>query len=178
MAVETPIVSETLQKTFRDNFPGQVSSGRDIHVSDTIIPIVDFSAETTVTGLRSDLQSAIDFNVTSFDVTNTTTTVLNTTGFWSISAVFNSQGLASGLFGSIFLDDGTTTKLLAKQEVYNGGGSPVEVNILTYNKIILLKTGVSLKIQSNNLAVNVNGTCRQIAALDGTLQNPDGYTGS
>ena len=82
--VDTPIVSEALQKTFRDNFPSQLNSGRDLHVSDVIIPIVDFSTSTAVTGLRQDLQEAIDFNVTTFDVQNANITIINTTGFWYI----------------------------------------------------------------------------------------------
>ena len=52
---ETPIVSESLQKEFRDNFPSQISSGRDLHVSDTIVPIVDFSTTAGVTGLSLSL---------------------------------------------------------------------------------------------------------------------------
>ena len=41
--VDTPIVSEALQKVFRTNFPSQINSGRDLHVSDVVLPIVDFS---------------------------------------------------------------------------------------------------------------------------------------
>ena len=58
---ETPIVSDTLQKTFRDNFPSQISSGRDLHVSDTIVPIVDFSSTAGVSGLSTSLQESLFF---------------------------------------------------------------------------------------------------------------------
>ncbi len=58
---DTPIVSESLQKTFRDNFPSQINSGRDLHVSDVIVPIVDFSTSVATSGISTSLQQALAF---------------------------------------------------------------------------------------------------------------------
>ncbi len=175
--VDTPIVSEALQKTFRDNFPSQLNSGRDLHVSDVIIPIVDFSTSTAVTGLRQDLQEAIDFNVTTFDVQNANTTIINTTGFWKVRAVcLYRTNTAATQNNRLYLDDGTTEKDLF--HIFNNvavGGDPAFINL---DFIILLKAGVEFKIQTGNEGSRISGNCRQVADLSGTLQNPDGYTGS
>ena len=177
--VDTPIVSEALQKTFRDNFPSQVNSGRDLHVSDVVIPIVDFSTSTAVTGLRQDLQEAIDFNVTTFDVRNTTTTVLNTTGFWRVQAVsFMRTQTAVAQNNRFFLDDGTTQKDLFFMDDYVAPGGATVIQGLVLNFVVLLKAGVQFKIFTGNEGSRISGYCRQVADLSGTLQNPDGYTGS
>ena len=82
--VDTPIVSEALQKDFRDNFPSQINSGRDLHVSDVIVPVVDFSTSTAISGLSVNLQEAFDFNLTNTNVINTTTTLTSTPGFYRV----------------------------------------------------------------------------------------------
>ena len=79
--VDTPVVSESLQNTFRQNFPSQVSSGRDLHVSDVIIPTVDFSTVVGTSGLPVSLQQALDFNVTTFSINTSSDTIISTTGF-------------------------------------------------------------------------------------------------
>jgi hypothetical protein len=176
--VDTPIVSESLQKDFRDNFPSQVNSGRDLHVSDVIVPVVDFSASTAISGLEVSMQQAYDFNSTSFNITNTTTTIVNTTGFWKISAMLNGQGLNSTIKAVLFMDDGSTTKEIVDMNVHNGGAGPNTFTSVIWNGIIFLKSGVELKGITNSLAMNLNGICRQVADISGTLVNPDGYTGS
>jgi|TARA_A100001011_G_C14278317_1_gene830350 hypothetical protein len=174
---ETPIVSESLQKDFRTNFPSQISSGRDLHVSDVIVPIVDFSTSTAVTGLGTSLQQALDFNVTTFDVTNANTTVLNTTGFYRIFGNCGTQGnTTSDQKNRIYLDDGSTEKTLI--DFYNRITSGAEDLLAQFDFIVFLKTGVSLKVQTGSERANINGCARQVADISGTLQNPDGYTGS
>ena len=176
--VDTPIVSESLQKDFRDNFPSQINSGRDLHVSDVIVPVVDFSTSTAIAGLEVSLQQAYDFNSTPFSITNTTTTIVNTTGFWKVTAILNGQGFASQIKAKLFLDDGTTTKDIVELNNYNGGAGPNTFTSVIFDGIIFLKTGVSLKGLTDSIAYNVNGICIQVADISGTLINPDGYTGS
>lgn len=175
--VDTPIVSEALQKDFRDNFPSQINSGRDLHVSDVIVPVVDFSTSTAISGLETSMQQALDFTVSVFDVQNTTTTIFNTPGFVRLIALFNGQALASNVFNRIQLTDGTTTKVILEQFINNGGGS-VNTSGVLYDKIIFLNTGVSIQAVSSATSMKITGSARQVADLSGTLVNPDGYTGS
>jgi len=178
--VDTPIVSEALQKDFRDNFPSQVNSGRDLHVSDVIVPVVDFSTSTAISGLETSLQQALDFNSITFDISGTSSTVITSTpGFYRVIGSYSSNLVAtfSGSIIGFALDDGTTTKM-----VYNGkvdgtssGSLFIQAN---YDFIVFLKTGVSLKGVTNSSVQTVVGSARQIADISGTLVNPDGYTGS
>ena len=91
---ETPIVSSSLQQNFRTTFPSQVSSGRDLHVSDVIVPIVDFSSTATGSTLDTNLNNAIDYAMGNFTVVNTTSTIINTPGFWRV--LFNYSLLGTG----------------------------------------------------------------------------------
>ena len=174
--VDTPIVNEALQKDFRDNFPSQISSGRDLHVSDVIVPVVDFSTSTAITGLQTNLQQAFDFNITTFDVANTTTTIINNTGFFRVIALFNAQPLGSST-GALQLTDGTTTKKIFEQNYgHNGSGNGIQDQLIDI--IVFIKAGVSLQATSSSTEVKIIGSSRQIADISGTLVNPDGYTGS
>lgn len=174
--VDTPIVSERLQKDFRDNFPSQLSSGRDLHVSDVVIPIVDFSTSTAVTGLETSLQQAFDFNSTAFKFNGTATnTIINTTGFWKVKGFYiKEQNITSAM--NIFLTDGSTDLIIIDAQTPSNAVNSVP--IVPFDFIVLIKTGVELKCVTNDNQMQFQGICRQVAALDGTLQNPDGYTGS
>jgi hypothetical protein len=183
--VDTPIVSESLQKEFRDNFPSQVSSGRDLHVSDVVVPIVDFSSTAGVSGLSVSLQQAYDFNSSNFNIVGTgtgtpaTTTLTSTPGFYRViwnGRLENQLNNSSTKALEIFLDSGLATKTIWSMFTINSGsGQPS-----TYfgDTIVFLKTGISLKGYSYAGRANLNVTIRQVADISGTLQNPDGYTGS
>ena len=177
--VDTPIVSESLQKTFRDNFPSQINSGRDLHVSDVILPIVDFSTVAGVTGLDPSLQQALAFgNQTSFDIdSGTSTTIINTTGFYRVFGVANmTQGGGSDTLG-FSLSDGATTKVIWRMEALVGNASnPIEQLQFDFN--VFLKSGDSLLgVRSNTGTASLVGSTRQLADISGTLVNPTGYTG-
>lgn len=175
---ETPIVSDSLQKTFRDNFPSQISSGRDLHVSDTIIPVVDFSTVAGTTGLDETLQSAFAFdNATVFDIAvSSSTVIVNTPGFWRINPVFFVTGNNSADEKvEMTFSDGSTTKLLFRSIILTGYGN--EILQTTLDKTYFLRAGDSITITTGGRAV-ASGSLRQIADISGTLVNPVGYTGS
>ena len=175
---ETPIVSESLQKEFRDNFPSQISSGRDLHVSDTIVPIVDFSTTAGVTGLSNSLQSALAFvNQTAFEVYDTTTTLANSAGFWRIFGLYSMFDGGAHNTDGFFLTDGSTDKRIYgidKNSTTIGNDYNLTVQ---YDFVIFLRSGDSLKATAGNRS-NFLGSYRQLADISGTLVNPEGYTGS
>ena len=177
--VDTPIVSESLQKTFRDNFPSQVNSGRDLHVSDVITPIVDFSTVAGTTGLDPSLQQALAFgNQTSFNINSgTTTNIITTTGFFKvIGCVQVSMGGPNDNIGFI-LSDGSTDKTIWQFESLDGGASNV-LAYLQFDFTVFLKSGDIFKlIRSNQSKSSAVGSFRQLADISGTLVNPSGYTG-
>ena len=148
---ETPIVSESLQKEFRDNFPSQISSGRDLHVSDTIVPIVDFSTTAGVTGLSNTLQSALAFvNQTAFEVYNTSSTLANSAGFWRIYGLYSIFDGGTHNTDGFFLSDGSTSKRIYGIDK-NGVATGNEYNFaVQYDFTIFLRSGDSLTCTAGN----------------------------
>jgi len=179
--VDTPIVSESLQKSFRDNFPSQINSGRDLHVSDVVVPIVDFSAQVSTSGIGQNLQTAISYgNANAFSLTsNTTITIVNTTGFWRLScALICTPG--NGDLAEIIITDGSTPKVVYGLGGIFSGGTGDDAYVVDFDKIIFLNTGESLQCKvagTPNYSGAVIGSARQIADISGTLVNPTGYTG-
>lgn len=177
---ETPIVSETLQQSFRTNFPSQISSGRDLHVSDTIIPIVDFSSTAGTTGLRSDLQSAISTsgNFNTLTASTTGTTIFSNTGFVRCIGVANSiETIGSGVtyFVEIFINDGTTDYKVYRQQNATLVGSTNGATFVNFDFIVFLRSGDTLQASTSSNAV-LNVKTYQIADITGTLVNPQGFT--
>jgi hypothetical protein len=79
---EVPFVSEEFQRAFRNTFKGQVSTGRDLHVSDTVIPVVDFTPTASGTSLPSAFQFAINGNSSGVSATtNAFTLITSDSGF-------------------------------------------------------------------------------------------------
>jgi hypothetical protein len=175
---ETPIVSESLQKDFRDNFPSQVSSGRDLHVSDVVVPIVDFSTTVGTTGLTSNLQQALAFgNQTTYEVRNATTTVTSTPGFYRCFGSMVQLNNSIDTDAYIGISDGSTTKQLFGYD-NNGYLTTNRLDYELYDFIFFLSTGDSFIVSSSVTNFVWKGSIRQLADISGTLVNPTGYTGS
>ena len=177
--VDTPIVSESLQKTFRDNFPSQVNSGRDLHVSDVILPIVDFSTVAGVSGLDASLQQALAYgNQTAFNVNSgTSTAIITTTGFYRVFGVANIPKDTTGNSVGFAITDGSTPKQIWKMEILTGG-TINDADFLQFDFNVFLKAGESLVVTRSNTAASAAiGSTRQLADISGTLVNPTGYTG-
>ena len=87
MGQEFVIKSQTLEDKVNQLLPSQGGSaaGVDLSASTTIIPIVDLTESAEGSNLRQDLQTSFSFNsANTFDVNNTTTTLVNTTGFYRV----------------------------------------------------------------------------------------------
>jgi hypothetical protein len=174
---ETPIVSNSLQTTFRSNFPSQVSSGRDLHVSDVIVPIVDFSSTAGTTGLSVSLQQALSFgNQTSFDIDSATTTIISNTGFFRVfGTIYLSREDPPTSEGRILISDGSTDKLLFGLD-NDHHSSTTASDSVAFDFICFVTSGDSVKgLASGQGRILV--TTRQVADLSGVLVNPTGYTG-
>ena len=174
--VDTPVVSNTLQKTFRDNFPSQINSGRDLHVSDVIIPTVDFTTTVTTSGISQKLQESQSYgNITSFLVENTTSTISSDTGFIRIFGNINLQASSAGdRSASISITDGSTPKKLLDLELDAVNAQAIAT--LPFDFIVFCRSGDSITATSTDRG-RVQGTTRQIADINGTLVLPTGYTG-
>ena len=174
MAQEFFIKSTTLEDKVRQLLPSQggLGAGFDLSASTQIVPIVDLTESAEGSVLRQDLQTSLSLtSATSFAVTNTTSTLINTTGYFRVFGsyvVVESSGAVST--DSMQLTDGTTTKII--QAFTRFGSSTVSKQIESYDFIVFIKAGDSFTITSSTTSSFFNGSTRQIADIDGNLVNP------
>ena len=174
MSQEFTIKSQAIEDKINQLLPSQggFQPGVDFSASTMVVPIVDLTETAEGSNVRQDLQTAFSLTAsTPFEVANTTTTVLNTTGYYRI---FGTATLVSDAStqsqGTINITDGITTK-----EIYNcimrTISSTQTQGISDFDFTILLKAGDSLTITATQ-NVFVAGCARQIADLNGNLVDP------
>lgn len=179
MAQIRQVVSEALQKQIRDILPSQQGFTEDLQATNVIQPIIDLTPSTEGSTLGVNLQTALAFgSQTAFSVKNTTTTIINNTGFYrvfgTVSGVTISAAEHTGQFN---ISDGLSTKRLLTFEYDNGGTVGVNYGQM-YDFVVYLTSGDSLSVTSTIDRILVSGSTRQIADVNGNLVNPSGFTSS
>ena len=167
MAEEFTINSSAIETKINQLLPSQggFAAGVDFSASTMVIPIVDLTETAEGGTARADLQTALSLtSITAFSVFNTTTTLINTTGYFR---VFGNVQMKSGGAGKFSLTDGTTTKVIV---VFNGLATSTQDLLYDFN--VFIRAGESLTCQSNDVNTNFDGCTRQIADLSGNLVNP------
>ena len=166
------INSQELEDRVRQLLPSQggAGAGFDLSASTQIIPIIDLTESASGSNLREDLQKALSFNsVTSFDVINTTTTLITNTGYYRVF------GVATGLQDTVTsnsaftLNDGTSDKVIWNSKLHTT--TPRGLFSTAFDFIVFLGAGDSLKCTATIFSYLV-GCTRQIATIDGVLVNP------
>jgi hypothetical protein len=170
------VTSEALQAELRRLLPSQQGFGEDLEALNVIIPIIDLTNAAEGSAVGENLQTAINFGgATTFDVTNTTTTVVSTTGFFRIIGNVTGVRSSANNTASININDTSSTK-----EVYavyidggsSGGGNPISVNV---DFVVFLRSTDTLEVQTNAAEIRFKGSTRQIADINGNLVNPVGF---
>jgi len=167
MGQEFIIKSQKLEDKVNQLLPSQggFQAGVDLSASTTIIPIVDLTESGEGSTQRQDLQTSLSLtSVTAFSVNNTTSTLVNTTGYFRVFGLATYSGAGSGL---IQITDGTTTKRL-----FVSFGISSQLNTVPYDFNVLLQAGDTLQGFSDSTSVSVQGVTRQIADLAVNLINP------
>lgn len=105
------ITSESLEAAYRALTPSQSGFTQDLMASNTIIPVLDLTADAQGTSTPQYLQTALAFgSQTSFEVAATSTVIANTPGFYRVFGVVNVNDV-SGSFGAGFtMTDGLSVK--------------------------------------------------------------------
>jgi hypothetical protein len=160
------IKSQNLEDKVNQLLPSQggFQAGVDLSASTTIIPIIDLTESAEGGTARADLQSALSLaSVTSNLVDNTTTVLVNTTGYYRVFGV-----LTNNSAGDVTIDvtDGSTTKILFK---YFG---MTQRYVQNFDFIVFLPAGVSLRGISSASNATLSVTTRQLADLNGNLVDP------
>ena len=176
------VTDEALEKKFRDTFKSQGGAELvdDLYAQGVIVPIVDFTAAAQGSELRSDLQTAWDFATGHNQISNTTTTVITTPGFWKIDLVFtvtDAAGGGVGTMGRISINDGATSNVIWAFSRGVGTTEP-SLGIAVESFITFLRSGDQIDVFSNNTESVFDIWYRQVADVSGNLVSPLGFTSS
>ena len=172
MAQEFTIKSQQIEDKINQLLPSQggFQAGVDFSASTMVIPIVDLTETAEGSALRQDLQRSLSLtSATSFNVQNTTTTIINTTGYWQLTVSFFVEQTSGVVDASIQITDGTTTKKLFGLNSNSGSGGTGSIYV---NELIKVEAGESIQGFSTNSNAIVFGSARQIADVNGNLVNP------
>lgn len=172
-----PIVSESLEAKVRDLLPSQRGFGEDLQASNIILPIIDLTASAEGATVPEYQAQAFAFGSnTAYNVTNTSTTLTSTAGFWRIVGVVTAEANITGSNpgGSVNISDGLATKSVWAAEWFPINGTLL--NQAWFDLIIFLRSGDSLIAQANDASSIIKGSYRQVADVNGTAINPSGFT--
>jgi len=175
MAQEFTIKSQDIEDKINQLLPSQggFQPGVDFSASTMVIPIVDLTETAEGSSLRQDLQSSFSFNkITSFSVTNTSSTLVATTGYYRVFGniqILNENTATRN--ADLFFSDGVSTKSIFKvTSVTNSGLN--SATSTPFDFLIKLEAGDSIIGFSSDTFSVITGNTRQIADLSGNLTNP------
>jgi len=175
------VTSEALEAKFRDVFPAQGGAElvQDLFASGVIQPVVDFSSVAEGSVLPQQLQEAWDFATGHNFVRNTSTTIINNTGFWlvDLTCVFAAHQTTPADMGEVYISDGLGTKTIWQVNC-NDSSTPGDdqAAVAEAKFVVFLRTGDSVVARSHNTGTSLNVWYRQVADVSGNLVNPLGFT--
>jgi hypothetical protein len=173
MGQEFFINSEALESKIRTLLPSQggAGAGFDLSASTQIVPVIDLTESAEGSNIRADLQTAFSLKtITSFQIQNSTTTIINTTGYYRVYGCASAISASGDFKMSFEITDGTTTKEVIALFMENTSTVLYQNQIFDFN--IFLEAGESLTGIAQSTSGNLFGCTRQIASIDGTLTNP------
>jgi len=169
------INSEELQSKVRTLLPSQggAGSGFDLSASTQIVPIIDLTESAQGSNIRADLQTAFSHKtITPFAVINATTSIIVNTGYFRVFGFMTGAISTSGATGNFSLSDGSTDKIIMDSRINkfesNVGANPS----FSYDFIVFLEAGDSLKAISASTSIALRGCTRQVADITGKLIDP------
>ena len=176
MGIEYFINSQELEDKVRNLLPSQggAGAGFDLSASTQIIPVIDLTESAEGSNLRQDLQTSLSHgSVTSFNVVNTTTTIISNTGYYRIFGALSAISPTSTDEVNISISDGATSKILINGKVSNRWSTAGTGQVISFDFVVFVPAGGSVTATSGGAgSLSVAGSTRQIADIDGELTNP------
>jgi hypothetical protein len=172
MAQVTTVTSESLQAKIRQLLPSQQGFGEDLQASNVILPIIDLTETASGSILRQDLQKAWDSSTGYNKVTAGTTTIINNTGFWKIQT--HSVLANNGASGILKITDGLSTNeifAITAPASFSAAYSEISPEFTVF-----LRAGDSVTVTVVGSVSFVDVWYRNIADINGNLNNPTGFT--
>ena len=154
--------------------PSQQGFTEDLQATNVITPIIDLTPSAEGDELPIDLARAIAFgSQTAFDVSNTTTTIINNTGFYRVFGVSNISCNAGGQQCRFDMTDGLSTKQVWSHEFAAATEAQTAVE---FDFVVFLASGESISCTTASTNSVLAGSTRQIADVNGNRVNPDGFS--
>lgn len=173
MAQIINITSEAIQATIRRLLPSQQGFGEDMQASNVITPIIDLTPTAEGSVLPTDLaRSFAHGSITAFSVSNTTSTIINTTGFYRVFGTWSVQDSNGSETQSISISDGLSSKVIYSARAIPGGFQTVTND---FDFIVFCSSGDSVSVTASLNGI-VAGNTRQVADVNGNITNPDGFS--
>jgi hypothetical protein len=156
--------------------PSQEGFGTDLMAQNVIVPIIDLTAAAEGSSTSLTLQEAWSFDgITTVEANNSTDVIANTAGFWRIivGASLRSEA-GQAMQCAISMSDGLSTKTLWSIKTQAGNSATYDHETVSFT--VFLNSGESISAVSNSSAAFTRASARQIADVNGVLQNPSGFT--
>jgi hypothetical protein len=172
------VTSEALEAKFRQVFPAQAGAEliQDLYASGVIQPVIDFSSVAEGSFLPANLQTAWDFATEQTNITNATTLLVDTPGFWKVDLTWAGFSTVTAVDNvEIFLSNGLTQKPVW---AYTNASTTTLGTTAAFETefVVFLREGDELYGRSTTPAQVLNVWYRQIATVNGVLVNPLGFT--
>tara|TARA_R100000664_G_C2719627_1_gene113562 strand:- start:142 stop:675 length:534 start_codon:yes stop_codon:yes gene_type:complete len=177
LAEEFVIKSQQIEDKINQLLPSQggFQAGVDFSASTMVIPIVDLTETAEGSALRQDLQSSLSLTtVTSTNISGTTTTFINTTGYFRIFGncyIGSSNSPATNSSADIKITDGTTSKVLARFR-QDSISDVARTQNVPFDFIVFLEAGDSVNGNTSDTQSELQIASRQLADINGNLVNP------
>jgi len=175
--VDVPFVSEEFQKAFRNQFPAQASSGRDLHVSDVVIPVVDFTPTSSGASLPTDLARALSTGTywSNTTLAKSKADLITTPGFYEIriNASFSPGTSAGGV--NLHLEDNTGAYSAIYGETVQNISSSFGYNAKIFVTVFLPATYKVVWDLYIGSGVTAEFGYNQVADVNGNLIQPPLY---
>jgi hypothetical protein len=169
---------EAIEEDLNSNFPSQGQGNPPLYysLSEVVVPTYSINSVAEGSILREDLQRAWDFSTGHDQISNTTTTIVNNTGFWLIDLEFTTTHSASvDRIGEVYLTNGLTNKTIWKTKA-KASTTATGVSVSSNEFVVFVKSGESIVGLTDDVQAVLNISYRQLATVNGTLVNPLGFS--
>jgi len=168
---------EAIEEDLNSNFPSQGQGNPPLYysLSEVVVPTYSINQAAEGTSLPQNLQTAWDFSTGYNSVSNTTTTIINNTGFWQvdlIGSLYVEDTPVNSI--TISLTDGLTSKPIWEWNARSG--TTTNYFSVTDDKfVVFVRSGDSVSVTAAS-AARCDIWYRQIADVNGNLVNPLGFS--
>lgn len=168
---------ESIEEDLNSNFPSQGQGNPPLYysLSEVVVPTYSINQSAEGSGLPENLQTALDFATGHQRSANSTDVFIDTPGFWLIDTaitMFNVSGVDA--LGSISISDGLSTKKIYQLSAF--GSSTIQGLAANQERFVVFVRSGDEVSQTATGTVQINTVYRQIAAVNGDLVNPLGYS--